>query len=250
MPRLPSAGRDIARGADSFGYHIIRRRLRPSKGQYVQAMQQGGMQAADSTYLAGLESAAKLEMKRSNIDGASVVEIPNTHLKTRPSSPPRRSAIHRGGPRRWMETFPPRRRSRPNQSAPDSLIPLFVKNFVRNELVLHAQTARKSVRREPACRREKRFHSAVRIAWTALRLNPDSLATAANPSPIAQSSPRSAWRTTWPSCSISRPQTRCYNPGANVLRAKYDYTINPERSTGSTRGGPGETRHRLHHQAG
>ena len=47
-----------------YGYHIIRRpTFAEVKGQFVQAMQQGGLQAAESTYLAGIETSSKVEVK-------------------------------------------------------------------------------------------------------------------------------------------------------------------------------------------
>src|SRR6185503_2709902 len=93
-----------------FGYHII---YRPTfaevKSQFIQAMAAGGMQAAESTYLAGLESSSKVEVKQGIAPTIrAVVENPNGHRDDKTvlatSSLGKFTASDLS---RWMETFPP-----------------------------------------------------------------------------------------------------------------------------------------------
>ena len=64
-----------------YGYHIIRRPLFSEvKNQFIQAMQAGGMQAAESTYLASLEASSKVDVKQGTAATIrNVVENPNGH---------------------------------------------------------------------------------------------------------------------------------------------------------------------------
>jgi hypothetical protein len=93
-----------------YGFHII---YRPPfdqiKGDLMQAMQQGGLQAAESTYLAGIESTAKVEVKEGT--GATiraVVENPAAHKDDNTVLATSRIGKFKASDlSRWMGTFPP-----------------------------------------------------------------------------------------------------------------------------------------------
>lgn len=217
-----------------YGYHIIRRPLFSEvKGEFVQAMQAGGMQAAESTYLAGLESSNKVEVKPGTAAAIrAVVEKPNSHRNDKTvlatSSLGKFTAADLA---RWMETFPPQAQVAERvKSAPDSMLPLFVKNFVRNELVLHAaDSAKLGPTQQQLTDTRKMFLTTVTNAWTALNVDPKSLEAAAKSKSDREK--LAAQRVEDYLTKLLSQQAQYVDvtqPVQNVLRDKYDFTINQE----------------------
>ena len=216
-----------------YGYHIIRRPLFSEvKQEFIDAAAQGGMQAAESTYLASLESAAKLEMKTGT--GAvvrAVVENPAAHKddKTVLATTASTGKFTAANLARWMETFPPQAGIQERvKTAPDSLIPVFVKNFVRNELVLHsADSAKVGPDSAQLAQIRGMFRSSLTTAWTALNLDPKNLEAAAK-----SKGDRAKLAATRVEDYITRLMSQQAQyvdvtlPVQNVLRDKYDNTIN------------------------
>lgn len=217
-----------------FGYHIIRRPLLDEvRTQVIQAGQAGGMQAAESTYLATLESSSKLEVKPGIAATVrAVVESPNAHLKDKTVlATSTLGKFTSADLSRWMETFPPQAGVAERlKSAPDSMIPLFVKNFVRNELVLHAaDSAKLGPDAKQLAEIRKLFTNGLTGAWTALNLDPKALATAAKPT--AEREKLAAQRVEEYVTKLLAQQAQYVDvtqPVQNVLRTKYDFTINAE----------------------
>jgi hypothetical protein len=123
-----------------FGYHIIQRLpYADAKAEFTQAMAGRGNQVAESTYLAKVDAAGNVSIKSGTAKTVkAVAEDVEGHKKDNTVL-----ATFRGGEltagrlARWIEAFPPQTRIREQvASAPDSLIPLFVKQIVRNELLL------------------------------------------------------------------------------------------------------------------
>ncbi|HEX2723663.1 MAG TPA: peptidylprolyl isomerase [Gemmatimonadaceae bacterium] len=217
-----------------YGYHIIRRPTFSSiKDRYVQAMQQGGLQAAESTYLAGLEAQSKLEVKPGTAATVrGVVEYPNGHRNDKTvlatSSIGKFTAADLA---RWMETFPPQAQIAERvKAAPDSMLPVFVKNFVRNELVLHsADSAKLGPDAAQVADVRKLFATSLTNAWTALNLDPKGLATAAKSKD--ERAKLASQRVEEYITKLLAQQAQYVDvtqPVQNVLRDKYDYTINAE----------------------
>jgi hypothetical protein len=217
-----------------YGYHIIRRPLFSEvKGEFVQALQAGGMQAAESTYLAGLETSNKVEVKPGTAATIrAVVENPATHRSDKTtlatSSLGKFTAADLS---RWMETFPPQAQVAERvKSAPDSLLPMFVKNFVRNELVLHAaDSAKLGPSQQQMDETRKMFRTTVTNAWTALNVDPKSLDAAAKSRSDREK--LAAQRVEDYVTKLLQQQAQYVDvtlPVQNVLRDKYDFTINPE----------------------
>jgi hypothetical protein len=217
-----------------FGYHIIRRpTFAEVKGQFIQAMAQGGMQAAESTYLAGIEKSAKVEVKPGTAATIrAVVEAPNGHRSDKTvlatSSLGKFTASDLS---RWMETFPPQAQVAERvKSAPDSMLPLFVKNFVRNELVLHAaDSAKLGPDAAQLGEIRKLFQTTITNAWTALNVDPKSLETAAKSK--SERAKIAAQRVDDYVAKLLKQEAQYVDitqPVQNVLRDKYDYTIKPE----------------------
>ena len=217
-----------------YGFHIIRRPLFSEvKSEFVQAMQSGGIQAAESTYLAGLESANKVQVKEGTAAAIrAVVENPNTHRSDKTvlatSSLGKFTAADLA---RWMETFPPQAQVAERvKTAPDSLLPLFVKNFVRNELVLHAaDSAKLGPTQQQLDETRKMFTSSVTAAWTALNVDPKSLEAAAkSKSDREKLASQRVEDYIGKLLSQQAQYVDVTQPVQNVLRDKYDFTINPE----------------------
>jgi parvulin-like peptidyl-prolyl isomerase len=217
-----------------YGYHIIRRPLFSEvRNDFIQAMQAGGMQAAESTYLAGLESSNKVEVKQGTAAAVrAVVENPNGHRDDKTvlatSSLGKFTAADLA---RWMETFPPQAQVAERvKSAPDSLLPLFVKNFVRNELVLHAaDSAKLGPTPQQLADTRKMFLTSVTTAWTALNVDPKSLEAAAKSK--ADREKLAAQRIEDYITKLLSQQAQYVDvtqPVQNVLREKYDYKVNLE----------------------
>jgi hypothetical protein len=217
-----------------FGYHIIRRPLFSEvKGEFVQAMQQGGMQAAESTYLAGLEAGNKVEVKpgtaatiRAVVENASGHKDDKTVLATSKNGKFTAADLSR-----WMETFPPQAQVADRvKQAPDSMLPLFVKNFVRNELVLKsADSAKLAPTAQQLDEIRKMFVTTVTNAWTALNVDPKSLQAAAKSKDDREK--LAAQRVEDYLTKLLSQQAQYVDvtqPVQNVLRDKYDYKINPE----------------------
>lgn len=217
-----------------FGYHIIRRpTFAEVKGQFIQAMQQGGLQAAESTYLAALETTSKVEVKKGTAPAIrAVVENPNGHRED--NTVLATSTLGKFTAKdlsRWMETFPPQAQIADRvKQAPDSMLPMFVKNFVRNELVLHsADSAKLGPDAAQLADVRKMFSQSVTNAWNALNVDPKSLEAAAKSK--SDRSKLAAQRVEDYIGKLLQQQAQYVDvtqPVQNVLRDKYDYTINPE----------------------
>jgi hypothetical protein len=130
-----------------------------------------------------------------------------------------------------METFPPQAGIADRvKAAPDSLLPVFVKNFVRNELVLHAaDSAKLGPDAAQLDQIRKLFTSSLVNAWTALNVDPKNLAAAA--SSKSDRAKLAAQRIEDYITKLLAQQAQYVDvtqPVQNVLREKYDYTIKPE----------------------
>jgi parvulin-like peptidyl-prolyl isomerase len=130
-----------------FGYHIIRRSTYAEvKDKFAATYRQTADQANEQKYLAELEKANKIEVK----PGAaklvkSIAEDLDAYREDRSVI-----ATSRGGDisaarlAQWIAAFPPQAQIRQQiGQAPDSQIPLFITNVMRNELVLHAADSAK-----------------------------------------------------------------------------------------------------------
>jgi parvulin-like peptidyl-prolyl isomerase len=167
-----------------FGYHIIRRPTFPEvRAEVVQASGQAGLQAAESTYLAQLERNSHLTVKpgiaasvRAATEEPKVHETDKTVLATSDIG-----EFTAGRLAKWVETIPPQAQIGERiKTAPDSLLPNFVKNFVRNELVIHAADSAKVGPDEGELKQIRSFLSTSLVtAWSALTIDPRILSVSA-----------------------------------------------------------------------
>jgi hypothetical protein len=167
-----------------FGYHIIRRSTYAEvKDKFAATYRQTADQANEQKYLAELEKANKIEVK----PGAaklvkSIAEDLDAYREDRSVI-----ATSRGGDisaarmAQWIAAFPPQAQIRQQiGAAPDSQIPLFINNVMRNELVLHgADSAKITLDDSIAKGIRGAFTAAYMGALDGLNLTPAKLADSA-----------------------------------------------------------------------
>ncbi|MGQ0715634.1 MAG: peptidylprolyl isomerase [Gemmatimonadaceae bacterium] len=168
----------------SFGYHIIRRTpYSEVRGEIGEAMQRRATQVADSTFVAKLEAGAEVELKENTAEVArAVVADLEGHRNDKTVLAETRIGdftVEKFA--RWVRIFPQRQQVQQVISqAPDSLVRQFVKNMIRNELILHAADSAK-VQMDPQQLAQLRstFAQVVGQAWSQLGVAPAQLSDSA-----------------------------------------------------------------------
>jgi hypothetical protein len=216
-----------------YGYHIIRRPLYSEVRQdVVQASRSLGMQAAESTYLATLEKTNDLKVKpgiaptvRAVVDDAEGHKSDKTVLATSDIGDFKASDLAR-----WMTTIPPQAGIQQRvKSAPDSLMPNFVKNFVRIELVVHAADSAKLAPDSAEMRQIRAaFKNALLGAWLALGVSPKDLAGAKSKGDREKLASQRAEAYVKNLMEQKAQYVDVTEPVQAALRDKYGYDINSE----------------------
>jgi parvulin-like peptidyl-prolyl isomerase len=201
VPEFEKGSRELTPGAISepiqtnFGFHIIYREpYAEAKAKFDTAYAGVFAAKAESVWIAGMEERSKVKVK----DGIgplvkSIAENVDAHRTNRTvivSS----SAVDLRASRvaHWIAAYPPQMRVRQQLAqAPDSIIPMFAKTLMRNELLLRAADSAK-LTLEPAEMDQIRgaFRSSVQNTMGALGLLPaqltDSAAAGADKATVAQ----------------------------------------------------------------
>jgi hypothetical protein len=164
-----------------YGYHIIRRPLFSEvRPEIVQTSRQVGLQAAESTYLATLERTSDVKIKpgiAATVRAAT--EEPKAHVADKTVLATTDIGDFTAGKlAKWVETIPPQAQIGERiKSAPDSLLANFVKNFIRNDLVIHAADSAKVGPDATEMKQIRSFLSTSLVsAWSALTIDPTILA--------------------------------------------------------------------------
>jgi peptidyl-prolyl cis-trans isomerase D len=167
-----------------FGFHIIKRETyAEAKEKFIAAFAQTSTAAAESTYLAKVEESAKVVVK----DGAAktvkaIAEDVDAFRDDKTVVATSRVVdLNAGRLARWIAAFPPQARIREQiAQAPDSTIPYFVKNVMRNELVLHAaDSAKMQIDTQDVTGIRKAFIGSVTSTMAGLKIAPAMLADSA-----------------------------------------------------------------------
>ena len=167
-----------------YGYHIIHRptfeQVRP---QLLQASKGRTMAVAESTYLAKLEAAGKIEVKKEAVPTVKALAAdPDRyrHDKTvlATSTAGELTTTRLIG---WLETLQPNANILDQiKQAPDSVIVSLIRNFAKNELILkQADSAKVQIDTAELGALRRSFVGAVAAAWTQLGVTPASLQTSA-----------------------------------------------------------------------
>ena len=170
--------------ATSFGFHVIYRSpYADIAAKFAPMAKQRNVQIAESTYLARVESS-------NGVDLASGVAVKAKAVARNPlgySKDNGKLATYKSGELTasefadWVAAYPPNSQIRPQLlNAPDSLVEKFVRQIVRNELVLRQADSAKSVLDTAEMSNlYLNFKQAVTQTWTALNVEPAKLADSA-----------------------------------------------------------------------
>jgi hypothetical protein len=167
-----------------FGFHIIKRETwAEAKDKFTASYGKGANQAAESTFLATMEKGAAVEVKPNaaktvkalagDIDG---FRDDKTVIATSHAGDLTAAKLAK-----WVAAFPPQARIREQiTQAPDSAIPYFVKNVMRNDMVLRAaDSAKVQLDTAEVNNIRRAFRSSLMGAMNSLRVSPVALADSA-----------------------------------------------------------------------
>ncbi|GLC28134.1 peptidylprolyl isomerase [Roseisolibacter agri] len=215
-----------------FGYHII---YRPTFAevapQFTQAVGQRTRQVAESTYLAKLETDAKVEVKAdAPLWTKAIAQDVDGHkdddkvLATSSAGDLKASRVAR-----WIGALPmgPQLRTQ-IQQAPDSVIKVFVKQLARNEVLLkQADSAKIQLDTTELANLRKSFVGAVTNMWSGLGVAPAALNDSAKSK--ADKERLAATRVETYLDRLTQQQAQFIEVPAPIeaaLRSKYDFELN------------------------
>jgi peptidyl-prolyl cis-trans isomerase D len=144
---------------------------------------QRNVQIAESTYLANVESSNKVELTSGvAVKAKAIARNPLGYAKDND-----KLATYKSGSLTasefadWVAAYPPNSQIRPQlMNAPDSLVEKFVRQIVRNELVLgQADSAKAQLDTAELSNLYLNFKNAVTQTWTSLNVEPSKLADSA-----------------------------------------------------------------------
>ncbi len=215
-----------------YGYHIIRRPLYDQvKTELLQASKGRTIAVAESTYLARLEAAGKIEVKKEAVatvralgNDPDAYRRDNTVLAT--STAGKFTTSRLVG---WLETLPPNARVLDQiKQSPDSQLVALIRNFVKNELVLkQADSAKIQVDSAERTQLRQSFVGAVTSAWTQLGVAPATLqATAKSEREREKLAETRIDEYFAKMVSEQAPFVPVPTPLANILREKHKYSFN------------------------
>jgi len=215
-----------------FGYHIIRRPTYDQiKGQLLIASKGRSVAVAESLYLAKLEQAGKIDVKKAAIptvralgNDPDAFRRDNTVLAT--STAGKFTTARLLG---WLETLPPQARVLDQiKQSPDSLLVQLVRNFVKNELVLkQADSAKITIDPAELTQMRSNFTNAIHTAWTQLGVSPQLLADSAKTErEREQLASRRIDAYFVRMVQEQAPFVPVPTPVSNMLRTKYKYSFN------------------------
>jgi PPIC-type PPIASE domain len=163
-----------------FGFHII---YRPPYSavtpQVSQMLQQKGAAVAESTYWARLEAANGVTVKPDvpKLARDIVGDLDGYRASSMVIGSSKRGDFTARQLVRWIDAYPPEAGLIPQiQNAPDTVIPVLVKNFMRNELFLaQADSAKVDLTEQEKGQIRAEFRTLVINSWTQLGVAPGQL---------------------------------------------------------------------------
>ena len=164
-----------------FGWHIIQRMpYAEAREDFARVYRDTYAQRAERKYLEDLEKTGKVEIKANAAEVAKKVatdidahRADETVIATSTAGDFTAAELAR-----WIRAFPPQSNIRGQiASAPDSVIPMFLKSVVRNELVLKAaDSAKVQLDSAETAAVADRFSRYVTMSWSQLGVDPKTLA--------------------------------------------------------------------------
>lgn len=168
----------------SFGYHVIYRSPYSDVAEkFAPIAKQRNVAIAESTYLAKVESSNNVKIESGiAVKAKAIARNPLGYAKDNS-----KLATYKSGELTaaefadWIAAYPPSSQIRPQLvSAPDSMVEKFVKQIVRNELVLgQADSAKAQLDTAELGQLRTAFHNNLLQTWSALGIDPAKLADSA-----------------------------------------------------------------------
>lgn len=216
----------------SFGFHIIYRSpYEDVKDQFAPMAQQRNMAIAESTYLVKMENDANIKVDASaNVKVKAIAKNPLGYLKDNGNL-----ATFKGGQlsssrfAQWVMAYPAQAQVRPQLvAAPDSIINQFVKQIVRNELVLKkADSAKAQADTSELQNLFLTFRSEVPRIWSALGVDPTKLVDSTNPKATKQQIAAAHVDSFFNKLVTNEvPFVDVVYPVATALHSKYSFSVN------------------------
>ncbi|HUF27620.1 MAG TPA: peptidylprolyl isomerase [Gemmatimonadaceae bacterium] len=167
-----------------FGYHIVQRSPYGEVAEdFANEYRQRYAQVAESTYLAQVEESGNVRVRANAPQLVRRIAQNPEQYRSDKAVIASSSAGDLTAARlvQWINSYPPDMQVRAQlQQAPDSMLPLFVRNVVRNELVLkQADSAGVQIAEEELSAMRSAFSSALMGLWGRLQIDPDSLRSTA-----------------------------------------------------------------------
>ena len=214
-----------------YGYHIIRRATFAEVRQQIEQAWTGrAMAVAESTYIARLEKDAKVEVKP---DVAARVrdiagDTPGHHDDKTVLATSSAGKFTGGRLAQWIESFPPQAGIQQQiQNAPDSVIPSFIRNFVRNELVLkQADSAGVKLEKTEMDLLHQNFRAELVNIQSQLGLDAKNIADSAKGGDRRKVAAERVEKYIDNLMAQRAPYIAVAGPVATILRKKYDASVN------------------------
>jgi hypothetical protein len=167
-----------------YGYHLIRRSTYEEvKDQFAQLNNVAALRVGESTYVAKLTEAAKIQV-RPNAPAVvkALAASPDAHREDKTVIATSTAGDFTAGrAAQWITAFPnPQQLRQQIQQAPDSMLPEFVKAVVQRDLMLRqADSAKVALDTAEANEIRRAFVSMVASTWSGLNISPNRLADSA-----------------------------------------------------------------------
>ncbi len=167
-----------------FGYHIIYRQpYAEVKDEFAGAANQGEQQRADSIWLDELEKNGNIVIKPNAAKEirAAAADLDAHRTSSTVVASSRAGDLTVARLVKWIESYPARANvSQQLASAPDSVMPVFLKNILQKELVMRqADSAKVQIDTADLNQLHRGFSSTVSSIWSGLGLSPKGLADSA-----------------------------------------------------------------------
>lgn len=185
VPEFEQASKSLKPGEISapvqtqFGFHIIQRLPYAAvREEFATTWNQKARTIADSTYVAQLEAAGNIQVKKNAAAKVrAIAKDPDAHRKDNEVLATSTAGNFTGAQMvRWFRTLPPQARPQIAQ-APDSVLPDLVKAMVRNELMLkRADSLKIAIDSSEMSQLYAGVRSLTVQLWDALGVSPASLA--------------------------------------------------------------------------
>lgn len=214
----------------SFGFHIIYRSpFADVAEKFAPVAKQRNVAIAESTYLSKLETSHGVKIESSApVKAKAIAKNPLGYVKDNAAL-----ASYKGGSlsasrfAQWIMAYPPQAQIRPQLvAAPDTLVEKFVKQIVRNELVLkQADSAKSQADTSELQVLFMNFKSDVPRVWGGLGIDPTKLTDSANTSKpkVAAARVDSFFNRL---VKNEVPFVEVSYPLAHALQSKYPFSIN------------------------